>query len=442
MAKDKNKPIESLEAEQSVIGAILNRPDEIFKTIERIRAEDFYHLKNQIIFQTMIGLAESGTKIELNTVITQLSEEGEIDKAGGRPYLIDLLDQTGHATDIPFHVEIIRDKSTMRRIRDAAAKIYHASSNGVGASELLYQAIDTFKHISEGGVNRRFTGTQKRVKDWILVSAGEFWVQDIYKDLGINDPNEKKAVLMALSRFEKEQIIEKLPGKRGHYRTIEKEADKIDFLHADPNNWIDVKFPMGIDKYVKLYPTNIIVCAGEKGSGKTAFCLDTARLNMGLMPVRYLSSEMAAEELRTRLEAFDLPITEWSQVDFRSRRDNFADLIDPEGINIIDFLEKYDQFWSVGGDIRAVFDKLKGGICIIAIQKDKGAESGRGGMFTREKCRLHIALGDHKAKIDDVKIFKMPGYNPNGLVMKYKLIAGARFDLQETIFDAPGQNKR
>lgn len=443
MTKPAQKPIESKEAEQTVLGSLLVNPKNFEETREKIHPEDFYYENHQIIFQGMMDLEESGAPIDLPSLTIRLKESDLLTKAGGPIYLAELSEAVGFATNLPHFVEIVCQKSMLRRLSVLAAKTYQACFNGHKPSELIVKLQEKLADLAAHfGGSRKSSKVALNVREWINISPGSFEVRQIYNDLGILSGNDKKSVLMALTRLEKDGLIEKIPGRRGWYRTIEKEADKIDFLHADPGNWLDVKFPLGIDKYVKLYPTNIIIVAGEKGSGKTAFCLDTARLNIGQFPVRYLSSEMAAEELRTRLEAFDMPIKEWAAVDFRSRRDNFADLIDPDAVNIIDFLEKYDQFWSVGADIRSVFDKLNKGICIIAIQKDKGAESGRGGMFTREKCRLHVALGNHEARIDDVKIFKMPGYNPNGLVMKYKLIDGARFQLVETVFDAPRQSKR
>lgn len=432
MSKTVEKPIESKEAEQAVIGTLLIRSENFAEVIDKIHSEDFYHLNHQTIFQAMMELDEANSPIDYNSVRIRLQETGNLEKAGGMVYLVSLNDEVGSSANLFHFVDIVYQKSTMRRFAAIMAKAYQSAFNGNRIEELITKTREKLADLS-AGAGVRLGGVTGQVREWIKLAPGYFEVRQIYNDLGTVSTKDKKLVLMALNKAEKDGLIEKLPGaKRGQYRIVEEKADKIDFLKADSSNWLNITLPLDIHKYVRLFPSNIVVIAGEKGSGKTAFCLDTARLNLGRFKLRYLSSEMAAEELRDRLEKFGLPIEVWKEVDFRSRRDNFADLIDPDAINFIDFLEKYDQFWTIASDIRGVFDKLQKGICIIAIQKDTGTESGRGGMFTREKCRLHVALNKkNEAKIDDVKVFAMPGYNPNGLVLKYKLVQGARLILSD-----------
>lgn len=60
-------------------------------------------------------------------------------------------------------------------------------------------------------------------------------------------------------------------------------------------------------------------------------------------------------------------------MDFVERSSNFADAIDPDGINIIDFpFEVHDNFYAIGAEIKKIFDALKGGVVFIAIQKRTG----------------------------------------------------------------------
>ena len=97
------------------------------------------------------------------------------------------------------------------------------------------------------------------------------------------------------------------------------------------------------------------------------------------MPIRYFTSEMGPAELKSRLAYFDDTSTaEWKGVHFYERTHDFAAVIDPDGLNIIDFLEVTEDFFLVGRFIRDIFDKLNKGVAIIAIQKDYGRELGRG----------------------------------------------------------------
>ncbi len=84
--------------------------------------------------------------------------------------------------------------------------------------------------------------------------------------------------------------------------------------------------------------------------------------------VHYFSSEMGALELKDRFSKFDRPLNSW-KVKFKERASNFADVIKPDAINIIDFLEVHDEFYKIGGLIKDIYDKLTTGIAVIAIRK-------------------------------------------------------------------------
>ncbi len=99
-----------------------------------------------------------------------------------------------------------------------------------------------------------------------------------------------------------------------------------------------MKYPFGIEKLFNTYPGNLIVVAGASDAGKTAFLLNFVRLNMDKYPIYYQSSEMGAEELANRLEQFDLPLGSWTFTAEERSRD-YADVIRPDCINIIDYLE-------------------------------------------------------------------------------------------------------
>ena len=121
-------------------------------------------------------------------------------------------------------------------------------------------------------------------------------------------------------------------------------------------NELPIKLPFGLhDLYIPM-PKNVVLVAGASDAGKTAFLLNICALNFKSgMKIRYLSSEMGAAELRDRIEKFkDVELDAWRQVDFRERSEGFHDLIDPDGLNVIDFLEIHDNFFQVAGKIRAI----------------------------------------------------------------------------------------
>ncbi len=280
--------------------------------------------------------------------------------------------------------------------------------------------------------DKREINFSQEVRDFVVTSNGFFLTSDVFNRLQVTSRQEKKNVVLTLLRLKKEGIIEKHGQKDGCYRRIENEIDEVNFLNA-PTDDFPLSLPLGIDTYCKLYPGNIIIVAGSKSAGKTAFLLNIVKENMKQHEIVYLNSEMGDTEFRKRLELFDdVKLTNWN---FRAyhRANNFADLITPEKkIFIIDFLEVTTDFWKVAQYIQEIHNKLKEGICIIALQKTEGKDNGRGGDFSKEKARLYIAL-DYLSdkKVNQVKIVDAKAWrteiNPRGLYCNYKLAQGAKF---------------
>jgi len=181
---------------------------------------------------------------------------------------------------------------------------------------------------------------------------------------------------------------------------------------------------------VKIMPGNVIVVAGAKDAGKTAFLLNIAADNLAKFDVHYFNSEMGTGELKARLELFDdIPFKEWRKVNFYERDENFHDVIvSGEGnLNIIDFLEIYEDFWIVKKRVAEIWRKLDGAIAIIALQKPQGRDIALGGEGSIEKARLALAMDKGQIKIVSGKNWQKTNENPKGKIIKFKLAAGCRF---------------
>lgn len=269
------------------------------------------------------------------------------------------------------------------------------------------------------------------VRRFLEVTNGHFQVTDVHTESQIVTKQDKHAVIVELNRLCKAGIIERYGERRGCYRKIENAVEAVDFLNA-PTNEFPLRLPMGIDTFTMLYPGNIVVVAGSKSAGKTAFLLNIVKQNMHTHDIAYLNSEMGDTEFRKRLELFGDPLESWQFKAFH-RASGFSDLITPEKkIFIIDFLEVMTDFWKVAAYIQDVHKKLKDGIAIIALQKSQNKETGRGGDFSKEKARLYLNLDylpEQKAnvvKIVDAKAWRTH-QNPRGLCRRYKLSNGAVF---------------
>lgn len=243
--------------------------------------------------------------------------------------------------------------------------------------------------------DRRDRNISEEVREFVANTTGVFETRDIYQALTLNSREEKKAVVMILSRLFESSEIERVGGRNGVYRKIQNDDEDME-LFSDPGKEFDIKLPLGLNSLVKIYPMNIIVVAGSKSSGKTAMLLNIAHMNMGRYPIVYLNSEMGPIELSERLDNFGEARHFWTDKEkFRavSRHNNFQDKITAEPkIYIIDFLECHDNFYEIAKPIRLIHEKLQDGVCVIAIQKGMNDQLGRGKDFSMEKARLYLTL--------------------------------------------------
>lgn len=273
---------------------------------------------------------------------------------------------------------------------------------------------------------RRERNLTAEVKEWILSSSGVFLSSDVVKCLHLSSRDEKKHLSTVLRRLVTEGLIEKHGERNGCFRIPEDRADEIDIWSASVKP-LPVRYPLGIEQFVNTFSKNIIVVAGSPDAGKTAFLLNFAFLNMYKHKVHYFSSEMGAEELRQRLLKFGVDINEWKRVTWKERASNFADVIEPEAVNIIDFLEIHDEFYKVGGIIKTIFDRLTTGIAVIGLQKPSGRDEGLGGQRGLEKPRLYLSMEPGRLKIVKAKNWINDQINPNGHFIEWKLGGGCNF---------------
>ncbi len=113
------------------------------------------------------------------------------------------------------------------------------------------------------------------------------------------------------------------------------------------------------------------------------------------------------------------------------------DLIDPDGITIIDYLEISDAFHKIAGPLRQIFDRLRSGVALIALQKDPEAKWPRGKSFALEKPRLAIALDYdqdkrlHKLSFMKAKARANKKIKPEDVEVWFDIEDGAKLVLKE-----------
>lgn len=267
--------------------------------------------------------------------------------------------------------------------------------------------------------------TQAIIEEWISLVTGQFSVRDIWAELGIESFQGKHHLRTILNRLQQKGIVKSL-SRDGTYRKIDTEAKVIEWQSANPLNTLPLKFPFGLEEHCRIYPKSIIIVAGSKNAGKTAFLYNFIQLNMGRGTIDLFNSETGPEQMLERFTPLDIPKPAPFKV--YERYDNFADVIHPDHISVIDYLDFNSEVYLVGAEIDAIFRKLNTGVAVIGLQKPpptvtfvKGVKKvydrdlAYGGGFTAKRAVLYISMGSNKLKLVYVKIPKNPRVNPNNM---------------------------
>src|SRR3990167_515030 len=134
-------PPHSLDAEVSVLGALLLDKNAIINVAEFLHAGHFYDDKHAVIFSCMVELYEERAPIELLTVSEKLKKKKRIKEVGGVSYLAELVNRVPTAAHAEHYGRIVKDAATKRSLMSSAARLVELSvDEGLGANELLDRA--------------------------------------------------------------------------------------------------------------------------------------------------------------------------------------------------------------------------------------------------------------------------------------------------------------
>ena len=241
-------PPQNLEAESSVLGGILLENDAINVVLELLRTGDFYRESHRKIFRAMIELADRSEPVDIITLSECLKNRGELEAVGGSAYLASLNDFVPTAANISYYARIVREKSILRHLINAATEVATKGYDGTGNVEELLDSAE----------RAIFDITEQRIKG-SFVKVG-----DMMKD----------SIKMVEKLFERKTMITGVP-------TGFKDLDT---------------------KTAGLQPADLIIVAARPGMGKTAFSLNIAsHAAFSGYGVAVFSLEMAKEQLALRL---------------------------------------------------------------------------------------------------------------------------------------------
>jgi replicative DNA helicase len=246
------KPLpNNLDAERSVLGAILLDNNALNTAIENLRAEDFFLDQHRRVFTQMIALGEAQQAIDLITLTEELHRRGDLEASGGAPYLASLADGMPKVSNVEHYARIVKEKSMLRNLIHTTHNIQQRAFEGEDGADM----------ILDNAESSIFLLAEDRVK------AGLIPVKDIVRD-----------------NFER---LEK----------IFKEGKSITGI---PTGYVE------LDKLTSgLQPSELLILAARPSQGKTALALNLAE-NIAIragQPVAIFSLEMSKESLLQRLVA-------------------------------------------------------------------------------------------------------------------------------------------
>jgi replicative DNA helicase len=243
-----------VEAEQSLLGALLIDNHAFDRSADLVTPEDFYRDDHRRIWKHIVRLIESSRPADVVTVAESIEASEDKDKTGGAAYLAALSQNTPSSLNVRRYAELVRERSVQRRLAQVATEIAESALAPLGkeVGQLLDEAESKIFQIAESGAR---------------------------KDTGLLD------IKPVLARV----------------------FEKIDHLHSQKNPSDVTGVPTG---YVKLDEMtsglqggDLIIIAGRPSMGKTALALNIAEhvaVENGL-PVAIFSMEMSASQLATRM---------------------------------------------------------------------------------------------------------------------------------------------
>ncbi|WP_447979511.1 replicative DNA helicase [Candidatus Nitrospira bockiana] len=159
-------PPQNLEAEQSILGAILLDNSAMAKAMELITEEDFYRSAHKRIYHAMQTLSEQGEVIDHITLTEHLKTRGELESVGGSAYLAELLDAVPTAANIRYHCRIVRDKALLRGLITTSTDIIERGYEETApVDDLLEYAERTVFSLAQGKLGRSFIRVKEIIKE-------------------------------------------------------------------------------------------------------------------------------------------------------------------------------------------------------------------------------------------------------------------------------------
>ncbi len=272
--------------------------------------------------------------------------------------------------------------------------------------------------------------TPALVKQWLDLTEGTFDIRQIWSELGVLTPQGRNQLRVILFRLEHQETPVLANLGSGKYRKIDNERRPMNWRSANSENILAVKWPFELEKYASIYSKNVAVVAGTKQEGKSTFLYNFIKLNMYQFPIDLYNTETGAEQMKDRFTDLGIPFD--APFEVYERYDNFADVISPDRISVIDYLDLNSEFYLAGAEIDRIFRKLTTGLAIIGMQipppavtfikgvrKVLDRDYAYGGGSTAKRAFIYISMSSHKLKLKHVKKPAQKNVHPENMTWSY-----------------------
>lgn len=251
MSEDFRIPPHDLVAEQSVLGAVFISPETMASLADELVPDDFYKPANKIVFKTMLSLLEKGEPIDATTMVSALTNQGDISNIGGINYVVELVNSTPTSKNVEHYAKLVKEKATLRKvIADLSDSLSSAYQGDVSIDDLIAKTEKSLLDISNQNAGTGFRN-----------------VADILDT---------------------------------HMQIVETRSQTDGFVTGLSTGFV------GLDKITTgLHEGNLIILAARPAMGKTALALNIAKhvATVERKPAVIFSLEMGAEELIERMVA-------------------------------------------------------------------------------------------------------------------------------------------
>jgi replicative DNA helicase len=249
-------PPQSIEAEQSVLGAMLLSKDAIADVVEIIRPGDFYRPAHQLVYDSILDLYGKGEPADAVTVAGELTRNGQLVRVGGASYLHTLISMVPTAANGGYYAQIVAERATLRRLVMAGTRIVQMGYETASGQTEIAGTVDMVVDRAQAEI---YEVTERRTsEDFVHIES-----------------------------------------------LLQPTLDEIETISM--TGGVGTGIPTGfaqLDEYTNgLHPGQMITVAGRPGSGKSTLALDFARsaaIKNG-KPTVIFSLEMSKIEIMMRL---------------------------------------------------------------------------------------------------------------------------------------------